>query len=237
MFLDQYCTELEDNLFSFTREQSSAFAKDVANDFNPLHDVDTKKFCVPGDLLFARILMSEGLCSNMRVHFSGMVSEGVGLHIVTGDNDDKIICDAKSKEYLKVEHSGDTSTDSQLIEQLIKSYVAFSGENFPHVLVPLMKEKNVMINVARPLVIYESMSIHLNSVDLKNPEIEASHACLDINGKRGNVTLGFIFKDNGVIVGEGKKTMILANLREFDQEVMDNVVAEYIERKAGYLKA
>ena len=234
MFLDQYCTELEDSLFSFTREQSSAFAKDIANDFNPLHDVDTKKFCVPGDLLFARILMSEGLYSNMRVNFSGMVSDGVALHIVTGDNGDKIICDQKEKEYLRIEHSGDQNTDRALIEKLIKAYVAFSGENFPHVLVPLMKEQNVMINVSRPLVIYESMSVHLSSVDLKKPEIEASHAYLDVNGKRGNVTLGFVFKDNGVVVGEGKKTMVLANLREFDQEVMDNLVAQFIKRREAY---
>ena len=41
---------------SFTRRQGSDFAKTVAGDFNPLHDVDAKRFCIPGDLLFAVII-------------------------------------------------------------------------------------------------------------------------------------------------------------------------------------
>ncbi|WP_062260837.1 DUF3581 family protein [Endozoicomonas arenosclerae] len=231
MFLDQYCTELENSQFSFTRQQSSDFAKNIANDFNPLHDVDTKKFCVPGDLLFARILSSEGLYPNMRVTFSGMVSDGVALTIHDADNGDKILCDQNEKEYLRVEHSGEQSNNADLIAKLVKTYVAFSGENFPHVLVPLMKEKNVMINVARPLVIYETMSVHLETVDLKDPVIEASQSHLEVNGKRGNVTLGFIFKDGGKVVGEGKKTMVLANLREYDQPTIDALVDEYNRRR------
>ncbi len=69
MFIDQYCTPLEDGRFSFTREQASRFAKQIANDYNPLHDVDNSRFCVPGDLLFAKIAMSEGLSADMKVVF------------------------------------------------------------------------------------------------------------------------------------------------------------------------
>ncbi|WP_257280049.1 MULTISPECIES: DUF3581 domain-containing protein [unclassified Endozoicomonas] len=231
MFLDQYCTELENNQFSFSRQQSSDFAKNIANDFNPLHDVDTKKFCVPGDLLFAKILSSEGLYPDMRVIFSGMVSDGVTLSIADARNGDKIICDQSEKEYLRVEHSGEQTNDADMIAKLVKAYVAFSGENFPHVLVPLMKEKNVMINVARPLVIYETMSVHLERIDLKDPVIEASQSSLEVNGKRGNVTLGFIFKDGDKVVGQGKKTMVLANLREYDQSTIDSMVNEYNRRR------
>ena len=75
MFLNQYNTTQAEGCFSFTREQASHFAKQVANDFNPIHDVDSKRFCVPGDLLFAKILMSEGVHSHLRVQFNGMVSE------------------------------------------------------------------------------------------------------------------------------------------------------------------
>ena len=41
------------NKVSFTRQQASDFAKKVGDDFNPIHDVTAKRFCVPGDLLFA----------------------------------------------------------------------------------------------------------------------------------------------------------------------------------------
>ena len=81
MFIDQYCTSLENNYFSFTRQQASDFARHVANDFNPLHDVDNSRFCVPGDLLFAKAVMSQGLSTDTKVTFSGMVTDAVELAI------------------------------------------------------------------------------------------------------------------------------------------------------------
>ncbi|MGY0217654.1 DUF3581 family protein [Endozoicomonadaceae bacterium StTr2] len=234
MFLNQYCTELEAGHFSFSRQQSSTFAKQIANDFNPIHDVDSKRFCVPGDLLFAKILMSEGLHNDMQVNFSGMVSDGVELEIQAQENGRKVIADGRGKEYLSIDSEGEQNLDPTLIEKLVRSYVAFSGENFPHVLVPLMKDKNAMINPARPLVIYESMSVHLDTVDLTDPVLEATEAELAIDGKRGNVTLSFIFKDNGQVVGKGKKTVVLSSLREYQQDSIDTMVAEYNQRKAQF---
>ncbi len=52
MFLDTYYSD-KNGEFSFTREQASNFAKRIAGDFNPIHDEDNKRFCVPGDLLFS----------------------------------------------------------------------------------------------------------------------------------------------------------------------------------------
>ena len=234
MFLDKYCTELDNNQFLFTREQSSDFAKKIANDFNPLHDMHTKKFCVPGDLLFARILMLEGLYRNIKINFSGMVSDGVALKIESANNGDKVVCDQNEKEFLRIKHSGEQSTNVNLIEQLIRTYVAFSGKNFPHVLVPLMKQNNVMINVTRPLVIYETMSVALETIALKNPVIESNLMQLEVNGKRGHVILGFIFKDSGVIVGKGQKTIVLGNLRKYDQNIIDILVNDYNRRRIEY---
>jgi len=51
MFIEQYCP-IDSEKISFTRQQASDFAKQVADDFNPLHNVEAKRFCVPGDLLF-----------------------------------------------------------------------------------------------------------------------------------------------------------------------------------------
>ena len=43
MNIHHYCSE-SDGRICFTREQGSNFAKQVAQDFNPLHDVDAKRF-------------------------------------------------------------------------------------------------------------------------------------------------------------------------------------------------
>ena len=51
----QYVTST-DRSMQFSQQQASQFAKGVAGDFNPIHDVGGKRFCVPGDLLFACLL-------------------------------------------------------------------------------------------------------------------------------------------------------------------------------------
>ena len=56
---------------------------------------------------------------------------------------------------------------SKLTNSLIKNYVEFSGAAFPHVIIPLMAKQDVMINPARPMVIYESMLINLERLDIQ----------------------------------------------------------------------
>ena len=234
MFLNRFFTAQADNRFSFTREQASQFAKRVANDFNPIHDVDSKRFCVPGDLLFAKVLVGEGLSTNMKVQFKGMVGEDESVSLIELDNGCKALANEAGKEYLEICGSGERITDIAVIEKLVRSYVAFSGENFPHVLVPLMRDGGVMINPTRPLVIYESMSVELDTVNLTDPFVEAAGAALSVDGRRGNVSLEFVFKDGGQIVGRGKKTMVLSSLREFEQPVMDSLVNQYLERRESF---
>ncbi|MDH3537940.1 MAG: DUF3581 domain-containing protein, partial [Gammaproteobacteria bacterium] len=72
MDLEKYYN-LEDSKLSFTRLQASDFAKSVAGDFNAIHDVDSTRFCVPGDLLFSVIIHHYGLRQTMGFSFSGMV--------------------------------------------------------------------------------------------------------------------------------------------------------------------
>jgi hypothetical protein len=54
-------------------DQGSRFAKDIAGDFNPIHDADSRRFCVPGDLLFALVLARYGVSACMHCRFVGMV--------------------------------------------------------------------------------------------------------------------------------------------------------------------
>ena len=60
MFLTPYFST-QDNAFSFTRQQASHFAKKIAGDFNPIHDEDNKRFCVPWRSSFAVLLQKKAL--------------------------------------------------------------------------------------------------------------------------------------------------------------------------------
>jgi hypothetical protein len=232
MFIDQYYTELNGNI-SFTREQGSNFAKQMADDFNPLHDVDATRFCIPGDLLFSIILSKYGLSRHMEFIFSGMVVEGTEL-VLPEPSPELHFNDTSDRQYLKILRSGDNSTDEDLIQNLTRDYVEFSGHTFPHILVPLLAEQNVMINADRPMVIYQSMTIDLDTVDIKTPRLEIDHNELEISGKRGSVLLAFNLVESGEIVGRGKKCMLVSGLREYDKTSTDAAVARFNERKQAF---
>jgi hypothetical protein len=236
MFLQQFYSRDESTL-SISAEQGSSFAKTISNDFNPIHDVDSKRFCVPGDLLFALVLERYGLSQRMRFEFSGMVSGDTPLLFPESPAEQFEIADAREKAYLKVSRSGEQLQDQQVLESLIKNYVFFSGQNFPHILVPLMAEKNVMINPQRPLVIYESMSLQLETLELEQPGVELAGTSLEVDGKRGNAEFTFNLVDGGKIVGTGVKTLILSGLREYQQEAIDLMVATYLDNQARHSEA
>ncbi len=221
----------QDNSILVSRQQASNFAKQIAGDFNPIHDEDAKRFCVPGDLLFALGLHHYGLSQHMRFNFGGMVSDSVPLLFPQTDASDISICDDKQKEYLNINRSGECSTDQSQISDLIQQYVKFSGQTFPHILVPLMKDKGVMINTDRPLVIYERMMINIDDFDFQTPTLELSSSHLEADGKRGNVSLKFVVKANGKTVGHGEKNIVLSGLREYNQEKIDRLVTDYNRRK------
>lgn len=229
MQLDQYYSEQNGHI-TFTREQASAFAKQVADDFNPIHDIDAKRFCVPGDLLFAIALSRIGLNQKIHVSFADMVTDGIELNFPESGSE-LSITDTNDKTYLTIKRSGAQSDNQELIEGLTRSYVEFSGKTFPHILVPLWKDHNIMINPARPLVIYESMSIDLDSLDIPAPTLELADTDLTVEGKRGSVRLGFNLLAEGNIVGRGEKHMVLSGLRAYEQEGIDGLIDYYNGRK------
>lgn len=233
MLLDSYYSE-QNSEVSFTREQASHFAKKVAGDFNPIHDEDNKRFCVPGDLLFSVILSKVGLSQKMRFEFAGMITDGVPLRIDQKSDTDFSMIDGGGKEYLHVTRSGETTLNPSLIEQVTKSYVQFSGMNFPHIMVPLMESKQIMINPARPLVIYESMELDFTQLDIQAPTVELTGSDIDVDGKRGSVTLKFCFKENGEIVGTGRKRMVMSGLKPYCQDDIDDLVNRFNQRKIDF---
>ncbi len=230
MLLNKYYSE-SDTGIQFTREQASNFAKFVAGDFNPLHDPDNKMFCVPGDLLFSVALSKLGLSKQMKFTFSGMVNDEISIEFNNSSGDSVDVVDKEGKSYLSITRSGDSSQNETAITSLAKGYVEFSGRTFPHILVPLMQEKGLMINPARPLVIYESMEIDLDSLEITCPKLDITETSFEVNGKKGRVKLGFSLTQEGTIIGSGIKYMSLRGLKPFVQEQVDTIVDDYLSRK------
>jgi len=215
---------LNDKVLSFTREQSSRFAKQVAGDFNPLHDTDSRRFCVPGDLLFVSLLDRYGLAAVTSVEFAGMVDEDITFELpdTIGRNFDLV--GHNDNRYLSFATDGERIPSNTCIAALAQ-----------------------MINPARPLVIYKSMKIELTpeGVDffsvtdadsdsagvLDNLALERSDSTLDVQGRKGEVALRFIIKSNNMLLGGGVKEMILGGLRPYEQSTVDDVVKQYNEWK------
>ncbi|TRX53961.1 DUF3581 family protein [Thalassomonas sp. M1454] len=238
MFIEQYFNE-ENQKVSFTRLQASDFAKKVADDFNPIHNPEAKRFCVPGDLLFSIILAKSGLNQKMTFNFKGMVTDGIELNFPTSVTDSAQVLDDNGKEYLNYNVAGEHTTCTTLIESLIRSYVEFSGHTYPTILCDLMKRNNVMINPARPMIMYESMEIDLDTLDVKEVSLKLNkeETVLKAAGKRGQVKLKFDLLSDGEIVGHGVKYMVLSGLREYEQDVIDAVNTEFYAMKDAYLAA
>ncbi len=233
MFLTPYFKK-ENKTVLITPSQASDFAKHVAQDFNPIHDVGAKRFCVPGDLLFSLVLGEYGLSQKMSFTFQGMVGDGVKLQFPDSVGELFNIHDDKDKLYLNVERHGEVRNCSTQIESFIRSYVAFSGLNFIHVLVPMMKQHQVMINPARPLVIYESMSFDLTTLDFTQVTLSLVDQELVVDGKRGNVTLKFELHSGDELVGTGVKTLVMSGLRPIEADKVQDMCDTYEGRRTSF---
>ncbi len=233
MLLAPYYNETED-LLQVSRQQGSDFAKRLANDFNPLHDFDAKRFVVPGDLLFSIALQKLGISEKMRFEFVGMVSGETEFSIVPQD-DGQLEIISKEKSCTKIQRSGDVLLNEKLIEKISLEYVKFSGKTFPGILLPLMQLKNVMINPARPMVMYQSMVIELNEFSFSEPTIELAKQEINVEGKRGDVSIHFNIIAEGKIVGCGEKHFLLSGLRAYEEDAMNSLVENYEATKVAYI--
>jgi hypothetical protein len=220
-----------------TAEQGSLFAKEIARDFNPLHDVDSKRFCVPGDLLYAIVLEKYGLSKKMTFTFTGMMGHGITLDFPETDQCQFEISGSNNKTIVKVERDEETLKYDTVVDALIRGYVAFSGHNFPYILVPLMAKQNVMINLTRPLVLYNSMCLEFKHLNFKNPVVEMLEPELTVNGKRGDAFFRFQIKSDDEVVGTGFKKIVISGMREYEEGPMQDFVDNYLARKDAYLES
>lgn len=229
-----YNHDSESSTLTFSRDAASAFAKEIAGDFNPIHNPDARRFCVPGDLLFAAVLDLYHARASMNFEFEHMVDDRVSLELEAQENALRM-ADSTGKCYLDVEFSGDKVESGAANQALISAYVKFSGQTFPFLLVDLMKKHQVMINPQRPLVIYKSMSIDLQNTACDSFDLAFTESSLKADGKKGEVSLNFNIMNNGDVVGVGCKNMLLGGLREYQQDIIDELVDEYNSIKSRYL--
>jgi len=234
MLLDPYFSQ-QDREIIITAEQASTFAKKECRDFNPIHDPDSKRFCVPGDLLFSLALKEYGISESMTFNFTNMLGGSIPLNFPDANDPKIVITSAQDKAILEIERTGKVSKDIDLIESLIKNYVLFSGQNFPTLMMPLMKEHQVMFNPARPLVMYNSMNFEFDSLCLENPmRVALASSHLELDNKRGNNLLHFTIYDGEKIIGRGTKTMIIAGLKPYDHEAITAFSENYQARRNAF---
>jgi len=223
------------NLIRISAQQASNFAKLQCFDFNPIHDPDNKRFCVPGDLLFSLALNIYGVSESMSFTFTNMVGADMGLIFPETKDNTIIITNEQGKSVLEIERKGKINTDTQFIESMIKNYGQFSGKNFPTLLMPLMKKHGVMFNPNRPLVMYNSMSFEFSNIDFDNQMLlELADSTLEVEPKRANSFLHFDIFDGQKLAGKGIKRMVVAGLREYDHDVITEFVKGYEARRDAF---
>lgn len=232
MFKDFYAQRGEYVVIS--AEQASRFAKGVAGDYNPIHNPGARRFCVPGDLLFALVLERFGLSQTMDFRFLNMVGADTPLRFREADDGTVHVSDETGKCYLEATRRGATTHEEAAVDAFVRCYVAFSGKNFPHYLKPLMEAHGVMFNPKRPLVIYDSMGFTLERLDGLAPDLALTRSSLEVLGKRADALLEFSIQSNGNPVGEGSKKLVVSGLCDYDPAAMEAIVAEFYRLKAAY---
>ena len=232
-YLGPFYNETSEGL-TVSAEQASRFAKEVAGDFNPIHDVDARRFCVPGDLLFAIVVERYGLYANMTVHFRNMVGDQTPLLFAQGDGGTVTVSDRTGKVFLEAVCGGEMTKDIQTTEEFTRQYVAFSGLNFPHYMKPLMEKHGVMFNPQRPLVIYDSMEVKMEQVGAAGMQLSFVGSTLEVDGKRADALLQFEMQAGDKAIGTGCKKLVIGGLRPYDEQVMLDVVKEFYRLKDAY---
>ena len=235
-FLDAYYASGSDGSVRVSAEQASAFAKDVAGDYNPLHDVGARRFCVPGDLLCALVFARYGLSERMTFAFRDMVRAEEPLYFPEAETETGSIAvvDADGGVYLEAERAGAVCRDPGVIERFIREYAAFSGKTFPHHMIPLLEEHGVMFHPDRPLVIYDSMGFELETLAFGELSLALADRTLTTDDRRGSVKLCFDMQADGYPFGAGWKRLVISGLRAYDGERMRSFVEHFRMLKAAY---
>jgi hypothetical protein len=230
-WLDDFYNADSDQLW-VTADQGSRFAKEIAGDHNPLHDAESSRFCVPGDLLFALIVRRYGLARHFSLSFRGMLRAGTRLSFPSQPAQAFTIADENDRDTVEVQYDRPVTTDPAALLALIEAYVASSGETFPDRLGPLLAEAGVMFNPQRPFLVYDGMALDIQRAPGTDVRVTPADASLAVNGKRADVQFDYRIADGDGALGEASKRMVVSGLRPYDAEAMTAVIAAYHARRA-----
>ena len=235
-FLEPFVTCIGLNTVRISSKQASDFAKDIAGDFNPIHDHDSKRFCVPGDLLFTESIRRLGLYQSMHFDFIEMLAADVDiqypLKVAEGRH---FITNSTGKNLVGIDIAGQQLSNQSFAAQFTLDYIQFSARSFPDILVPLMKQHSKMINPSRPLVIYQSMSFQFEETAMAQVDLTLDNCQLEIDGKRGYALFSFNLSSSGKTIGRGKKKLELSGLRDYQDDDMNQLTNDYLCKKRQYL--
>ena len=235
-FLEPFITSIDRNTVRISAKQASDFAKGIAGDFNPIHDHDSKRFCVPGDLLFTESIRRLGLYQSMHFDFIDMLAADVDIQYPPKAEEGKLfITSSTGKNLVGIDIAGKPFNELALAAKFARDYVQFSAKSFPDILVPLMKQHGKMINTSRPLIIYQSMSFQFKETATTQIDLTLDKSQLDIEGKRGRALFTFTLCSAGQTIGHGKKKLILSGLRDYQDDAMEKLTKDYLDKKKQYL--
>ncbi len=212
--------------------QGSRFAKAIAGDHNPIHDIDAPRFCVPGDLLFALIAGRYGLAQRVQLTFRGMLRADTPLWFPEPRDGQFSITDAGGREYVTAQFDNPLDITSEALRGLIETYVGCSGKTFPDLMVPLLEEHGVMFNPDRPLVVYDRMEIRLSAAPTSPPTMALESTTLTVSQKRGDARFGYRILEADRPIGTCSKQMVVSGLRPYDHERMNAMVERYHQMAA-----
>lgn len=232
-FLDDYHRH-EAGAVHIAAEQGSRFAKEVAGDFNPIHDAGERRFCVPGDLLVALVLHYFGIAPYMDFRFRGLVGADAALQFPLDTGGELAITDRQGRVCLEVRREGEPYHDSGAVEALAAASAALSGRNFPDLLEPLMCEHGVMFNPDRPMVLYEGMELALSTPPDDDLELHLEAATLAVDGRRAEERLRFALQRGGRRIGHGQKRVTVSGLQPYDAGRMRAFSERYEQRRAAF---
>jgi hypothetical protein len=226
-FFDQ-----RDGRVNISAAQGSGFAKRIAGDHNPIHDVDAPRFCVPGDLLFALVVGHYGLSHRMTLAFKGMLRADTPLQFPPPQTREPFgITDDSGKAYVEVSHQGRLPVAEPGVWALVAGYVGWSGRTFPDLLQPLLARHGVMFNPSRPFVVYDRMTLALEEKPEEAVELELAQSTLDVSGKRGDAAFRFVIRTRQTAIGECEKRMVISGLRDYDDAAMTAMIDAYRKRR------
>lgn len=232
-FLDDYHVR-EGGLVRISAEQGSRFAKEVASDFNPIHDPGERRFCVPGDLLVALVLRYYGIAPRMDFRFRARVGADEPLLFPNAPAAALTVTDGQGRVCLEVERAGEPWRDEGAIAALAAASATLSGRNFPDLLEPLMREHGVMFNPGRPMVLYEGVQFRLEERPGADLVLSPEAASLTVEGRRGEELLPFALEQGGRLVGRGCKRVTVSGLQPYDPERMQAFSDLYRQRRSAF---